>query len=258
MDEHRRRAGSARGLRHRLFRLGGHPARGRPAHRRPHPDGLDHRPHHALGAGRPAERGGAPEPDAADAPLGLPRRAGRRAGGQLFPGKRFRPGGKSPRHDAAGVFRHRQPADGDRPARRGGRAPSPQPRGPLRRPGRAVRRLRPRPPRRAALEADAPSAQEQPPGAGRTLCPADGPVDLLRRPHRRFRHGLRLPHHGGPDGPWGQHHRRRHLPAHLHRQHRGRPHRQKDLYPPLRRPAAHGGHRILVGDGLRRGQLPHR
>ena len=201
---------------------------------------------------------GASGPDAADAPLGLPRRAGRRAGGQLFPGKRFRPGGKSPRHDAAGVFRHRQPADGDRPARRGGRAPSPQPRGPLRRPGRAVRRLRPRPPRRAALEADAPSAQEQPPGAGRTLCPADGPVDLLRRPHRRFRHGLRLPHHGGPDGPWGQHHRRRHLPAHLHRQHRGRPHRQKDLYPPLRRPAAHGGHRILVGDGLRRGQLPHR
>lgn len=100
--------------------------------------------------------------------------------------------------------------------------------------------------------------KKQPPGAGRTLCPADGPVDLLRRPHRRFRHGLRLPHHGGPDGPWGQHHRRRHLPAHLHRQHRGRPHRQKDLYPPLRRPAAHGGHRILVGDGLRRGQLPHR
>lgn len=72
MDEHRRRAGSTRGLRHRLLELGGHAARGRPAHRHSHPDGLDHRPHHALRAGRPAERGGASGPDAADAPLGLP------------------------------------------------------------------------------------------------------------------------------------------------------------------------------------------
>lgn len=72
MDEHRRRAGSTRGLRHRLLELGGHAARGRPAHRHSHPDGLDHRPHHALRAGRPAERGGASGPDAANAPLGLP------------------------------------------------------------------------------------------------------------------------------------------------------------------------------------------
>ena len=112
-------------------------------------------------------------------PLGLPRRAGRCAGRELFSGERFRPGAEGTRHDAAGVFRHRQPADGDRPARRGGRASSPQPRGPFRRPGPAVRRLRPRPSRRAALEVAAPSAQEQPPGTGSTLFPPDGPVDLL-------------------------------------------------------------------------------
>ena len=31
-----------------------------------------------------------------------------------------------------------------------------------------------------------------------------------------------------------------------------------DLHAPLRRPPAHSGQRLLVGDGLRRGQLPHR
>ena len=83
------------------------------------------------------------------------------------------------------------------------------------------------PSRRAALEAAAPSAQEQPPGTGSTLFPPDGPVDLLWRPHRQFRHRLRLPDDGRPDGPRGQHHRHRHLPAHLHRQRRGRPSRAK-------------------------------
>lgn len=48
------------------------------------------------------------------------------------------------------------------------------------------------------------------------------------------------------------------ISAHLHRQRRGRPYGPKDLHAPLRRPPAHSGQRLLVGDGLRRGQLPHR